>query len=1090
MVALAPLAVGLVAALSTSKDVLNTLNGLFSSFVAVTGDAHQAKVALDIFRQEVRYERSLQMREDVRDMEQLMVEGVQAHTFMDSIILGVCFAMLIEGHPPEESDRTLVAVWLVFGTWSVAFTLVGLLLALRFQTKVSTRAQQRLLKRNRFTLPDDLVVGKLGGQNIVGQFSALFNHMLGVMQRMYDMEGDQLGQLKNPTSFCRDKSALLEEKSNGGLDAAEKGLPTLSQQVLQDDAVHRKVREAQASEEGAGTATLSSNGFLAHSLPTTEKTSASKDSKKAVKMPAGSLKVEVDESYYYSPASQPNAEEAAQPDWSGKAVVIDRRTFKNETAWRDCAGNCSRDVNLAPERHRLLDVPFFLMKEMLVRQPYFCSKEMNQRPLNFRVYGKATLYISGLCPPPQGGAGQTFQTQVPRWSTRHLPKIIQKDRDGNELQRGKWRSVDGFTIFVDPNHVELPLYKMVLLEPPRAPAGEEAFVEVQVNWSFDHEGCEALLVFLRKGQIDCAEEEWPIREFQNEIQEITPLREFSSIYMRHGISCLCLSAGLLATARLELLFHSNWIFEVILAFVAFVPALLMTVFLPLDLRILQDDKKAMAAEVEDSRPSVGKPPSIPEEAAEEVEAQDAAASERPHANLVQESPCLPVLPKCAKGQGSQCSEDASTATPSTWSALPWDMLGKCRQSQCTMEAVDMDELVLEQQEATLDAPSAEQKSRSEESPGKGSAVPARVSSHKDRKTTRSASVSMTRSPTIGTRAAQTVSEIQKLPLNWQLKVGVVIVEVLFILSLACAFFPKHVFPEEESSNSPEAEAGHFTETLVGEAWNVTWPPLFRPTAVTFEESSSTLRVASGSTLRAFKEFPHWAASRDVSIFDEAVIGLGFYGGYLHVAGASRIQKVLSLGNATSEPAGTGLLADLSSARHAITGAMYRMPRALSRVTLAAIFEMPFAVDASALPAAIAADGSDLHVCAALGGEVVDGEVGDLHILGSFTAHREVLQGKVLGLHVCPDGLCAKEQPVVWAADATSIAAIGGSSGTLLGWFRLPWWSSDNEATRASVSAVTGNSTHLIITATSASSSPLLWSTPYPTLRSESDDLEL
>ena len=50
----------------------------------------------------VRYERSIQIREDMRDVNKLMMESVQTHVIMGSIILGVCWNMCIEGFPPEE----------------------------------------------------------------------------------------------------------------------------------------------------------------------------------------------------------------------------------------------------------------------------------------------------------------------------------------------------------------------------------------------------------------------------------------------------------------------------------------------------------------------------------------------------------------------------------------------------------------------------------------------------------------------------------------------------------------------------------------------------------------------------------------------------------------------------------------------------------------------------------------------------------------------------------------------------------------------------------------------------------------------------
>ena len=49
-----------------------------------------------------RYERSIQIREDMRDVNKLMMESVQTHVIMGSIILGVCWNMCIEGFPPEE----------------------------------------------------------------------------------------------------------------------------------------------------------------------------------------------------------------------------------------------------------------------------------------------------------------------------------------------------------------------------------------------------------------------------------------------------------------------------------------------------------------------------------------------------------------------------------------------------------------------------------------------------------------------------------------------------------------------------------------------------------------------------------------------------------------------------------------------------------------------------------------------------------------------------------------------------------------------------------------------------------------------------
>lgn len=43
----------------------------------------------------------------MRDVNKLMMESVQTHVIMGSIILGVCWNMCIEGFPPEEAVQTV-----------------------------------------------------------------------------------------------------------------------------------------------------------------------------------------------------------------------------------------------------------------------------------------------------------------------------------------------------------------------------------------------------------------------------------------------------------------------------------------------------------------------------------------------------------------------------------------------------------------------------------------------------------------------------------------------------------------------------------------------------------------------------------------------------------------------------------------------------------------------------------------------------------------------------------------------------------------------------------------------------------------------
>jgi len=169
--------------LARSFDTVDFANQIFGSFVAVTGDAHQSKVAQDIFRQQIKYERSLQIREDIRDVNKMMLESVQTHLFMGSIFLGVCFCVLIEGSYPEGTHRFIADLWMIFAAWSATFTLLSLWLALCFQAKISCCARERLLRKHRTQMPDDNVVGKMGGDNLVDGMAALHTRVLQLFLR-------------------------------------------------------------------------------------------------------------------------------------------------------------------------------------------------------------------------------------------------------------------------------------------------------------------------------------------------------------------------------------------------------------------------------------------------------------------------------------------------------------------------------------------------------------------------------------------------------------------------------------------------------------------------------------------------------------------------------------------------------------------------------------------------------------------------------------------------------------------------------------------------------------------------------------------
>merc|ERR1719265_2881536 len=106
---------------SKAREFVDFSNDILNNVVSITGDAHQARVAQDIFRQEVRYERSLQIREDIRDQRKVMLESVTSYLFFGSIILAASFVTLIEGFPPLGTSRAVLLWWLLFGVWAVTF---------------------------------------------------------------------------------------------------------------------------------------------------------------------------------------------------------------------------------------------------------------------------------------------------------------------------------------------------------------------------------------------------------------------------------------------------------------------------------------------------------------------------------------------------------------------------------------------------------------------------------------------------------------------------------------------------------------------------------------------------------------------------------------------------------------------------------------------------------------------------------------------------------------------------------------------------------------------------------------------------------
>lgn len=167
---------------------LGLSNDVFGNIVAVTGDAHQAQTAQDIFRADVRHELSLLIREDMRDVHALMTETTSTQITTGSIVLGVCFSVLVEGYIQNAAFQWVIEAWALLTAWAALLTFASLLLALNFLMAISCAAREKLLNRHRVFMPGDMAISSLGGHTVaerVGGFHAsIVGKMVGLAQQL------------------------------------------------------------------------------------------------------------------------------------------------------------------------------------------------------------------------------------------------------------------------------------------------------------------------------------------------------------------------------------------------------------------------------------------------------------------------------------------------------------------------------------------------------------------------------------------------------------------------------------------------------------------------------------------------------------------------------------------------------------------------------------------------------------------------------------------------------------------------------------------------------------------------------------------
>jgi len=507
-------------------------NGLFSSLVAVTGDAHQAQVAQDIFRADVQHELSLLVREDMRDVYALMCETVATQVTMGSICLGVCFGVFIEGYA-YGAPTFILELWAMFTAWGILFTLTSLLLAMWFQMSIKNAVRERLLLKHRIFTPNDSVISSLGGSSLAEQVSRLHARIVAQLVNIATAAFSPPGA----AGAWGSEQDLNEPESGPSEHDHESGNARATGSNFRSGAHGQSFGEggdataaADGRGEGGGRAGGVGSGgdfrgfgseLALDELANSEALGGG--APEADHLPTVRVSL--------LPEACPDCEEIQK--LNGAHIV---RARCNLQAWYD-------EDRHRILRHKIVELPGFLIGGALIRQPWRSDR---LRPLRLKVYDEATLYVAARVKDPlfdenpeAAGAKQSSWTNMlelnreyKQWETDEMPKIAKGWYPGYKY----FQRVEGFSIFVDSHQVHLPLYKLVL----KVPEGETAPTEVEIRWRFSTT-VEALTVILREGSVLTSEDEHPKRAFMQEVQVMSPLMVFAAHYIHCGTSCLLIA---------------------------------------------------------------------------------------------------------------------------------------------------------------------------------------------------------------------------------------------------------------------------------------------------------------------------------------------------------------------------------------------------------------------------------------------------------------------------------------------------------------------------------------------------------------------
>eukprot|EP00443_Scrippsiella_acuminata_P049938 CAMPEP_0115383470 /NCGR_PEP_ID=MMETSP0271-20121206/6612_1 /TAXON_ID=71861 /ORGANISM="Scrippsiella trochoidea, Strain CCMP3099" /LENGTH=950 /DNA_ID=CAMNT_0002806801 /DNA_START=44 /DNA_END=2893 /DNA_ORIENTATION=+ len=496
------------AMLARALNVYSMGTGLFGSMVSVTGDAHQAQIAQDIFRADVRHELSLLVREDMRDVYALMCETVSTQVTMGSICLGVCFGVFIEGYA-SGAQAVILELWAMFVSWATLFTLTSLLLAMWFQMSIKNAVRERLLLRHRIFTPNDAVISSLGGRSLAEQVSRLHARVV--------------SQLVNLVSLAMMPSSDKDEENDASAGRIR----------AQTGAISEAGPFSPLSAKG-GKLSLKVPDLEARNEPIPENINPGELSWHELAGGGLSSDLQPEVNVTLNPPDCSECERGA--GLSGLHIVRARR---NLCAWYD------RESHQLVG-HKIVEIPGFLVGGALVRQPWRVEDfgPTSLEPLRLLVRSEATLYVAARVqsfeaekssPEPNVSSNPSWIQALDlnrvckEWAKDEMPDVTR----GAHVECPWFQRVEGFSIFVDSHRVHLPLYKLVLAPPEE----DDEPVEVEVRWKFTGR-VEALTIILREGLVLSSEDEYPKKAFLQEIEVLRPLMVFAARYIQCGTSCL------------------------------------------------------------------------------------------------------------------------------------------------------------------------------------------------------------------------------------------------------------------------------------------------------------------------------------------------------------------------------------------------------------------------------------------------------------------------------------------------------------------------------------------------------------------------